>query len=250
MSHCRRKAGARGGSNPRQTNCDEFAMGSLRKTPAFSHAQSARPERVPGGSAGVGRRCCCQPGHGRFGLGHGRLNTATSAFCDIVGMMGPMAECPAMDWWHLPHPSTHRAVWTLGARCGPGAANIAERSTDSHARLPVDDYIGAYRRHSRNSRGGSHRVPHGLNPNRRQYSEGIDLFGKLGCELYPSACAYRVRIGAITSSARPKPVQPRPLRWRALRVPSPSLTICGHVRNLATLVWRRVKRASCWEPMS
>jgi len=175
-----------------KTNCDEFAMGSSTENSSFYPTHNPRDlTRVPGGSSG-GSAAAVAANFATVALGSdtGGSIRQPSSFCDIVGMMGTygrvsryglVAFASSLD--HIgPFGRTVRDVALV-------LQTIAGRDPldSTCAVLPVEDYIGGLNGDIRGIRVG---VPteylKGLRPDiGSNIQKGIDLFGKLGCEIIP-----------------------------------------------------------------
>ncbi|HTS68803.1 MAG TPA: Asp-tRNA(Asn)/Glu-tRNA(Gln) amidotransferase subunit GatA [Terriglobia bacterium] len=175
-----------------KTNCDEFAMGSSTENSSFYPTHNPRDlTRVPGGSSG-GSAAAVAANFATVALGSdtGGSIRQPSSFCDIVGMMGTygrvsryglVAFASSLDHIGPFGRTVHDVALVLQTIAGRDPLD------STCAVLPVEDYIGGLNRDIRGIRVG---VPteylKGLRPDiGSNIQKGIDLFGKLGCEIMP-----------------------------------------------------------------
>jgi aspartyl-tRNA(Asn)/glutamyl-tRNA(Gln) amidotransferase subunit A len=174
-----------------KTNCDEFAMGSSNENSAYGPVQNpAAPGRVPGGSSGGSAAAVAA------GLAVAALGTDTGgsirqpgAFCGIPAMMGSygrvsryglIAFASSLDRIG-PFATSVRDVATI---LGIIAGRDARDSTSTSDAVP--DYIGETEKPVKGLRLGIPKEYFGAGMDagvRKKIEAGIEVFGKLGCEI-------------------------------------------------------------------
>jgi aspartyl-tRNA(Asn)/glutamyl-tRNA(Gln) amidotransferase subunit A len=174
-----------------KTNCDEFAMGSSNENSAYGPVRNPEaPDRVPGGSSG-GSAAAVAAGLAVVSLGTdtGGSIRQPGSFCGIPAMMpsygrvsryGLIAFASSLD------------------RIGPFATNvhdiatvlqiIAGRDTNdsTSTTAPVPDYRAEAEKPVKGLRIGISKeyFGAGMDPEvRKKIEAGIELYGKLGCEI-------------------------------------------------------------------
>jgi aspartyl-tRNA(Asn)/glutamyl-tRNA(Gln) amidotransferase subunit A len=174
-----------------KTNCDEFAMGSSTENSAFHPVRNpAAPDRVPGGSSG-GSAAAVAAGQAVVALGSdtGGSIRQPASFCGVVGVLptygrvsryGLVAFASSLD--HIgPFGRTVKDAATL-------LKVIAGRdpADSTSADVPVPDYTAGMDGKVRGFRVGVPREYFGAGLDAQvgdRIQRGIDLLGKLGCEV-------------------------------------------------------------------
>jgi len=175
-----------------KTNCDEFAMGSSTENSGFFPTHNPRDlTRVPGGSSGGSAAAvAANMAVASLGSDTGGSIRQPAAFCGIVGMMGTYGRVSRYGLVAFASSLDHigpfgRSVRDVARVLQTIAGRDAHDSTS--ADVPVEDYVALL---DQNVRGLKVGVPgeylKGLNPDTGDnIQKGIDLLGKLGCEVLP-----------------------------------------------------------------
>lgn len=175
-----------------KANCDEFAMGSSTENSAFFPTRNPLdPSRVPGGSSG-GSAAAVAAGMATVALGSdtGGSIRQPAAFCGVAGMMGTYGRVSRFGLVAFASSLDHigpfgRSVMDVARVLQVIAGHDPSDSTS--ADVPVPDYEAAMGGGVRGLRVG---VPReyfdGLAPEiGGNIERGIDLLGRLGCEIIP-----------------------------------------------------------------
>src|ERR1700681_4808667 len=174
-----------------KTNCDECAMGSSNENSAYGPVRNPEaPDRVPGGSSG-GSAAAVAAGLAVVSLGTdtGGSIRQPGAFCGIPAMMpsygrvsryGLIAFASSLDRIGPFANTVHDVATVLQVIAG----RDADDSTSTTAAVP--DYTAAIDKSVKGLRIGIPReyFGAGMDPDvRKKIEAGIELFGKLGCEI-------------------------------------------------------------------